>query len=218
MVNKIRNGIVWVRTPKCATTTIAHHIKKFCIWKGIEYIDELEHGIMPGMGLANLGHLWSGDVNWNVVKNESRGVMGSVRHPLSRFLSHYKHHLREDRYKRCGDNVSLFYLENYHNTHFEPYFRGMDNYICKYLGVGDDDNWSSETLLFKYDFLTVAEKMEQSLVKFQNFTGYKFEDKDLIKNKTDKDLIITDEFVELFEERNKNDYELYDFILKHFKF
>ena len=60
--------------------------------------------------------------------------------------------------------------------------------------------------------------MEQSLVKFQNFTGYKFENKNLIKNKTDKDLIITDEFVELFEERNKNDYELYDFTLKHFKF
>jgi len=218
MVNKIRNGIVWVRTPKCATTTIAHHIKKFCTWKGIECIDELEHGIMPGMGLVNLGHLWSGDVNWNVVKQESRGVMGSVRHPLSRFLSHYKHHLRESRYKQYDDNVSLFYLENYHNTHFEPDFRGMDNYICKYLGVGDDDNWSSETLLFKYDFLTVAEKMEQSLVKFQNFTGYKFEDKDLIKNKTDKDLIITDEFVELFEERNKNDYELYNFTLKHFKF
>jgi hypothetical protein len=39
-----------------------------------------------------------------------------------------------------------------------------------------------------------------------------------MKNKTDKDLIITDEFVELFEERNKNDYELYDFTLKHFKF
>ncbi len=218
MVNKIRNGIVWVRTPKCATTTIAHHIKKFCIWKGIEYIDELEHGIMPGKGIVNLGHLWSGDVNWNVVKQESRGVMGSVRHPLSRFLSHYKHHLREDRYKQYDDNVSLFYLENYHNTHFEPYFRGMDNYICKYLGVGDDDTWSSEAVLLKYDFLTVAEKMEQSLVKFQNFTGYKFEDKDLIKNKTDKDLIITNEFVELFEERNKNDYELYDFTLKHFKF
>jgi hypothetical protein len=94
----------------------------------------------------------------------------------------------------------------------------MDNYICKYLGVGDDDTWSSEAVHYKYDFLTVAEKMEQSLVKFQNFTGYKFEDKDLMKNKTDKDLIITDEFVELFEERNKNDYELYDFTLKHFKF
>ena len=46
MVNKIRNGIVWVRTPKCATSTMAVHLQNFCEWKDMNYTQSSHHGTM----------------------------------------------------------------------------------------------------------------------------------------------------------------------------
>ena len=216
MVNKIKNGIVWVRTPKCATSTIAVHLQNFGEWKDINSTQSNDHGSMAPKNWINLGHLWSGDVNWDIVKQESRGVVGSIRNPLDRFLSHYKHHLRDNRHQTHGNDVSLYYLNNHHIEHLESVFRGMDNYLCKYLGVGDDDKWDSELLKSRYDFFTVSEQLEKSLKKFEKLTGYTFENKSLTENKTETTLIQTDEFIELFKERNKNDYELYDFIINHY--
>ena len=209
MVNKIKNGIVWVRTPKCATTTMSIHLQNFCEYKKIKFTAANEHGSMAPTRYVNLGHLWEGMVNWDVTIREKRFVMGSIRHPLGRFLSHYKHHLRENRYKEYGNNVSKFYLENYHNTHFESDFRGIDNYLTKYLG-------DISKIKERYDFFTVSEYFEKSLEKLENIINYTFDNKSLVENKTEFPLIITDEFVKLFEERNKDDYELYDFVIKNY--
>jgi hypothetical protein len=213
MVNKIRNGIVWVRTPKCATTTMAVHLKRFCEWKKIKYTPHDNHGVMAPTHFVNLGHLYSGDVNWDIVLGEGRGIMASIRNPLERFLSHYKHHLRENRYEEFKEDVSAFYLHNYKRINFEQMFLGMNNYMCKYLGVGGDEGWNVDILNKRYDYFSVADKFEQSLNKFEKLTGYKFKEKDLIENKTDNNLIITDEFVEFFKENNKQDYELYNYVL-----
>ena len=157
MVNKIKNGIVWVRTPKCATSTMAIHLQNFCEHKKIKFTSATEHGSMAPTRYVNLGHLWEGMVNWDVTIREKRFVMGSIRHPLNRFLSHYKHYVfRERRFQDYIKDISSFYLENYHNTHFE--------------------------------------------------------DKDYKTNTTTHKLKITPEFFKLFEERNKNDFELYNYI------
>ena len=216
MVNKIRNGIVWVRTPKCATSTMAVHLQNFCEWKDMNYTQSSHHGTMAPKNCINLGHLWSDEVNWDVVKQENRGVMGSVRNPFDRFLSHYKHHRRLGYYSQYENNISSFYLENYENTHFEDTFRGMDNYLCKYLGVGGDDAWDESLLKERYDYFTVSEDLPKSLIKFEKLTGYKFENKSLINNSIDSELIQTDEFIETFKNRNKNDYELYNFVLNYY--
>ena len=71
MVNKIRNGIVWVRTPKCATSTMAVHLQNFCEWKDMNYTQSSHHGTMAPKNCINLGHLWSDEVNWDVVKQEN---------------------------------------------------------------------------------------------------------------------------------------------------
>ena len=218
MVNKIKNGIVWVRTPKCATSTMAVHLQNFCEHKKIKFTDSTEHGSMAPNKYVNLGHLWEGMVNWNVAFREKRLVMGSIRNPLDRFLSHYKHHLRDGRYPDYGNNVSKFYLENHHNSHLESEFRGMDNYLCKYLGVGNDKSWNKDLVSDRYDFFTVTEYLKESLIKLENVTGYSFEDKDLVKNNTEYNLILTDEFISKFKELNKNDFELYEFILKQYKY
>ena len=218
MVNKIKNGIVWIRTPKCSTSTIRVHLQRFSNWMNLKITDSFSHDSFPLKKFINLGHLWAEDVNWDVVKNDNRFVMGSIRNPLDRFLSHYKHHLREGRYPQYDNDVSSFYLENYHNTHFEPYFRGMDNYLCKYLGIGDDKSWNKDLILDRYDFFTVTEYLKESLVKFENITGYSFEDKDLVKNNTEYSLILTDEFINKFKELNKNDFDLYEFILKKYEY
>ena len=216
MVNKMKNGIVWVRTPKCATTTMSEHLEGFCKWKGVRYIPQNEHGLMAPINFVNLGHLWGGDVNWDTVKREQRGVMGSVRNPLNRFLSHYKHHLREGRNFEYGNDVSSFYLENYNREHFEDAFRGIDNYLCKYLNVGDDNSWDSSLIKERYDFFTITEQFENSLVQFEKLTGYSVPNKELVKNKTESTLVLTNEFLELFKERNKNDFELYNFVISEY--
>lgn len=218
MVNKIRNGIVWIRTPKCATTTIAEHLEGFCEWKNMKYISQYEHNAIPPQKYINLGHLWAGDVNWDVLISDDRGIMGSIRNPLSRFLSHYKHLLKDGRYGDYGSDVSSFYLNNYDKEHLEDSFRGLDNYMCKYLKVGDDLAWDSSLVKSRYDFFTVTEFMDSSLNKFEKLTGYTFPNKTLIKNKSESNLIITNEFLELFKSRNKNDYELYDFVISEYKF
>jgi len=212
MINKIKNGIVWIRTPKCATSTIAIHLEDFCKSNQIKFTSSTEHGSMAPINYANLGHLWGGMVNWDIVKKENRLVIGSVRNPLHRFLSHYKHHLRDRRYQEYGNDVSSFYLENYHNTHFESDFRGMDNYLCKYLGVGDDKGWDKKLVKEKYDFIFISEKLKEGLEKFESIFNYSFDDKDYKTNTIDKKLIITPEFFKLFEERNKYDFELYNYI------
>lgn len=216
MVNKIPNGIVWVRTPKCATTTLAIQFEKFCKYSNIKTTLEGEHNIMAPVKYMNLGHLYSGDINWDVVKSQDRLVIGSVRHPLKRFLSHYKHHLREGRYKQYGEDVSSFYLENYDNTHFESFIRTMDNYLTKYLGVGDDTKWDGNLVLEKYDFFTLTENIQETYKKFKKISGYTIEDVDLKENSTKYNLKITDKFLKLFESRNISDYELFDFIIKNY--
>ena len=216
MVNKIRNGIIWIRTPKCATTTMAVHLRNFCDWNSMKYTPSTIHNIEPPKNQINLGHLRVSDVNWDIIRSENRGVMGSIRDPLDRFLSHYKHNRREGWYSQYENNISSFYLENYDNTHFEDTFRGMDNYLCKYLGVGDDDTWDESLLKERYDYFTVSEDLPKSLIKFEKLTGYTFENKSLIHNSIDSELIQTDEFIKTFKNRNKNDYELYNFILNYY--
>ena len=217
MVNKIKNGIIWIRTPKCATSTVAIHLENFCKWKGMRYTPSTEHNSMAPNKYANLGHLWGGNVNWDVIHREDRAVIGSIRNPLDRFISHYKHHVKLKKYISYEDDVSSFYLENYHNTHFENFFKGLDNYLCKYLGIGDDKGWDKQLLDDRYDLIFASEYIPQGLDKFEKFTGYTFENKDLKENvNSDKKQIITHEFLELFRQNNRNDYELYNYVVEKY--
>lgn len=220
MVNKIRNGIVWISTPKCATSTCAKHLEEFCDWKGMKYTERNRHGVMAPKNYVNLGHLFSGDVNWEVVKNDDRAVIGSIRNPMDRFISHYLHHISfGDRFKGYEKNVSKFYLENNGNTTFEEGFGTLNNYMVKYLGVGDDEVWDSELLKKKYDFFFVSEEIPQSLENFKKYTGYNFKNKELKTNITDKPRIYkSKKFKEEFIKNNENDYELYNFILENYGF
>lgn len=220
MVNRLKNGIVWIRTPKCATTTLSVHFEKFCKWKKMKYTPSTEHNFMPPTYYMNLGHLWAGSVNWDTVKRESRGVMASIRNPLDRFISHYKHNVEIDnRFKNYDTNVSSFYLENFHNTHFEPMFRGMDNYLCKYLGIGDDSGWDKKLFDKRYNFIFVTKYIKEGLENFEKLTEYNFEHKDFVTNTTsDTPQIITDEFINKFKDNNKNDYELYNYVLEKYEY
>lgn len=216
MVNKIRNGVVWIRTPKCATSTIAKHLENFCNWKGMKYTPHDLHGDMAPTNFINLGHLYSGDVNWQVTLQENRGVMGSIRNPLDRFISHYKHRVKLGMLSNIK-NISSQYINHFDSMHFESYFRGVDNYLCKYLGVGDDNGWSKELLDERYDFFFVSEYLHQSLEKFEKLTGYTFENKGDKVNVSDNfGINLTDDFLETFKENNKNDYELYNYIIEKY--
>lgn len=218
MVNKIRNGVVWIRTPKCATTTTAIHLQSFCEWKKMKYLSVDEHGSVPPPNYMNLGHIWAGNVNWNTIKRTDMGSMASIRNPLDRFISHYKHHtIQEGRFGQYGDDISSFYLENFSNTHFENYFRGMDNYIAKYLDVITKEKLDIKLVKERYDFFVVAEDIDKSLMKFERLTGYTFNNKDIRENVTQNtNLIITDEFVKKFKENNQIDYQLYEYVIKEY--
>jgi len=220
MVNKIKNGIIWIRTPKCATSTIATHLEEFCKWKGMKYTPSNEHNSIPPTKYVNLGHLHSSSVNWNVVKLENRASIGSVRNPLDRFLSHYKHRIRMNEYIDYKEDVSLFYLNNYHNTNFEGFFKGIDNYLCKYLGVGDDLHWDVDILNDRYDLIIASDFLNKGLKRFEKSTGYSFKNEEYKTNTAPEtqQLIITDEFLEKFKENNKNDYELYNYVLEKYEY
>ena len=87
---------------------------------------------------------------------------------MDRFISHYLHHISfGDRFKGYEKNVSKFYLENNGNTTFEEGFGTLNNYMVKYLGVGDDEVWDSELLKKKYDFFFVSEEIPQNLENFK---------------------------------------------------
>ena len=79
MVNKIKNGIVWVRTPKCATSTMAIHLQNFCEDRKMKFTSSLEHGFMAPNKYVNLGHLWEGMVNWDVAFREKRRSTTALR-------------------------------------------------------------------------------------------------------------------------------------------
>ena len=208
MVNKIKNGIVFIKTSKCGTETVSHHLNTLANSPLFRLKTTDEQGIFPEKGYVNLQHIQWSDINYDLVKLENRAIISCVRNPLTRMMSHYRH-LRdsENRYQKYGSDFGSWYAENYHNTNLEKGYNGLDNYLSKYMGIYEISD------IDKYDFIFVLEKIDYCVIEFTKQTGIEFKPK--LKNKaiTNDRLLINRKQINLFEKNNKLDYDIYNHIL-----
>ena len=153
--------------------------------------------------------------NNSIDKNLDTIKIASIRKPIERLYSHFCYaidcHNFNDRYVNFVKNKmseeslgwSSIDLKRGHKT---------NNYISEYLGINSVDEIES-----KYDFFFVQELMDESLLKFGKIIDYDFKKIDIInKTKNKPDIVFDDLTIELFNENNKLDNEIYDYILKNF--
>jgi hypothetical protein len=154
-------------------------------------------------------------------------ILTSVRNPLDRMFSHYYF---SNIYKNQMD-FNEWYL-NYHNNtlrgihfgwepnnnlgHFEPQYDNLDNYQLQYLGLMNPKN-----IFVLYDYVFITEKVEEQFNDFEKIVDYKFNryqgEKKINNNINYPDeIIISEEVKNIFMERNQKDYELYDYVNKHY--
>lgn len=210
MVNKIKNGIVFIKTPKCGTETVSHHLSILANSQLFKLKTTDIQGEFPDKGYVNLQHLQWKEINHDLIKAENRAIISCIRNPLTRMMSHYRH-LRdsENRYSEYGSDFGSWYAENYHNTNLEKGYNGLDNYISKYMGItklSDIDN---------YDFIFVLEQLDDYVDEFSKKTGVNFVNQTKNKSNSSDRLLINREQFDLFAKNNKLDYDIYTHIIKN---
>jgi len=215
-------NILFVKTAKCATETLKKHLLKYAKDNSLKVNDGPFNSFYKnGDWNINTNHIWMNEKSLNhfynsIDKDKPTIKISSVRNPLDRLYSHYC-------FGNPSHNAGMDFNEWYVKTikgeikDYWPASRWGDkttNYMWDYMGVS-----SLESLKEQYDFITVKERFEDSLIKLGNILDYEFEDKtkEINKNpKSKKDYKFTSEVIELFEENNQKDVDLYNYILKNY--
>lgn len=213
MVNKLKNGIVFIKTPKSSSTTVASYLKILSNFKPLFKLRTFEEqNQFPDKGSVNLQHLKWRDVNQDMIDINNMAVISCIREPLSRMKSHFRHKRdKEGHFHLYGNDFGTWYENCHLNTKLENGDVNLDNYISQYWGISDVNQIKN-----RFDFIFITEYMNKSTSLFSNKTGIQFES--TIKNISDTtdELLITKEQEELFIESNKLDYEIYEFVINNY--
>ena len=99
---------------------------------------------------------------------------------------------------------------------FEPVYHNLDNYQLQYIGLMEPNN-----VFVLYDYVFISEKVEEQFDEFEKVVDYKFTryegEKKINHNKNyPEEIVISEEVKNIFMERNQKDYELYDYVYKHY--
>lgn len=158
----------------------------------------------------NIKHFYDSiDVNLPTLK------VASIRKPIDRLYSHFCYSIG------CG-NFNERYVNFVKNKMSEESLgwypidlkRGhkTNNYISKYLGINSIDEIES-----KYDFFFVQELMDESFLKFGKIIGYDFKKTDITnKTKNKTEILYDDLTIQIFNENNRLDNDIYDYVIKYF--
>ena len=242
MVNK---NIIYIKTPKCGSTSVQQELIRYGNHNNMKVLNnasgfkneyKLNSGFLKRLSKTNifspihnnsnydisLSHVTGTDDNINrlmsIMSKQSYILLSSVREPLSRLVSNYMG-TPHTNWVKTEMGFSKWYLKNQHNNVGEI-FKGIpqvfpdfwiNDFLCNYLDV----NMYDDNALDKYDFITISEHYEDSMVNLSKKLGFDF--KVAYHNKTNgKKIIISDEIKSLYYKNNVNDYKLYDTCLKKY--
>jgi hypothetical protein len=154
-------------------------------------------------------------------------ILTSVRDPLERMVSHYYF----SNIHKTEMDFNEWYLKYHQGTlskmkfgwkpnnklgHGDPVYTNLDNYQLQYMGLENSKN-----VFILYDYVFIAEKVEEQFDDFEKVVDYKFNrydgEKKINHNKNYPDeIIISEEVKNIFMERNQKDYQLYDYVYKNY--
>lgn len=214
------HNIFFIKTPKCATETIAIYLRKYAEFHNLK-VNSFSYQKFFELDNFNINtnHLFSDkktfdhflkscDVKLPIIK------ISSIREPLQRFFSNYRYSNQFSKDYKLDFN-EWYLTKGYHHdprlklgwsTH--PFDLSGPNFISRYMGVK-----RVEELKDKFDFVFVSERFDESLVKFGNILEYKFEKVGSanVYNSKETPYVFSEEVVKKFNEINSLDLEIYNY-------
>lgn len=210
----MKRNILFIKTAKTATESIRHHLKEYARAEGLKVNDGFFRTFFSNKNFnVNTHHIPHREeyINhfYNSIDSELKTIrISSVREPLQRLYSHYCY---GHPYFKKGMDFNEWYVKTI-NGEIEdrwPAERHGDrttNYMAHYMGIESIDQiWE------KYDFIFVKEYFKPSLELFGGMIGYQFtEQKKVNANPhSKKDYVFTQEVIDLFNEHNQLDIQIY---------
>ena len=213
----MKYNIFFTKTAKCATESIRFYLREYA---------ENNNLIINGALYESYFEIYDFNLNTNHIfynkeyinhftKNKDKALptlfISSVRNPIERLYSHYCY---GNFWFEKGLDFNKWYetysMDENLNGWLVPEWGDMtDNYMWNYMGIK-----SLSTISKQYNFIFVKEKFDSCLENFEKILGYKFK-KTYIKNvnpKSDNNFIFDDRIIDMFNERNKLDINLYNYI------
>lgn len=219
--------VVYVKTHKTASTLVRNAVEKYADIHGLtrlvppdteqsnfvcnmsaDYLATLQ----PGYGVSARHIAYDRDFFQRLMPGAL--YVSSVREPLERAISHY-YYLHPDRNAPGFADFNHWYANNLdtpvpecptqHDVH-----AGFDNYMARWLGFSEGINEAAVRAL--YDLVCVQEKMDLSLQRLSELLGFEVKNQRVrdSNNKTYQNFRVSAEIAELFRERNRLDYQLYE--------
>lgn len=215
-------NILFIKTAKCATETIRVHLIEYAREVGLKINDKnYEEFFSEPLFNINTNHIWSDYRSlthfYNSIDKKLPTIkISSVRSPLERLYSHYCY---GHPYFIKGMDFNEWYIKTIKGEiqdrwPAEHWGDKTNNYMSDYMGIE-----SLDKIMEQYDFIFIKEDFENSLLKLESTLEYKFQKKDkkINKNpKSKKDYKFDSETIDLFNEYNQKDIELYNYVLKNY--
>jgi len=210
-------NIHYVKVPKTASSSNRVMFVNYCNDHSLKPIVNAARDILDCKNTINasLGHVpfhpkYINHINGIMDKKYETLVIASVRDPLDRFMSNYKH-------AKVGDvkNFNKFYLNSHLKLHGKIIWQNTvkNNSMAWYLGFHHIDEITEENIMEKFHHVIIFKDYENSIDKLSAKMGC-----DLVKTHVNRggsrNPKVTQEVEELFKENNKLDYKLYDLCVK----
>jgi glycosyltransferase involved in cell wall biosynthesis len=225
--SKKAKSVVYIKTHKTASTLVRNAVEKYADINGLSKL------IPPAAEQSNFvcnmseTYLASLDSDYGVSARHiaydrdffNRLLPGavcisSVREPLERAVSHY-YYLHPDRHSPDFPDFNYWYAENL-KAPVKPcptqrdVHVGFDNYMARWLGFSEGLDESA--LHEVYDLICVQESMDLSLLRLSEILGFEVKNERVrpSKKNTYQKFTVSAEIAELFRQRNRLDYQLYE--------
>jgi len=216
------HNIFFIKTAKCATETIKSYLHEYAKNNKLKVNGGMYHSFLNNSNFnINVNHINYTEENLNhfynsIDKNLPTIKISSVRNPLERLYSHY---CFGHPYFNKGMDFNEWYIKTMKGEIKDRWPAAhwgdkTNNYMSDYMGIE-----SLDKIIEQYDFIFIKEDFENSLLKLESILEYKFQKKNkkINKNpKSKKDYKFDSETIDLFNENNQKDIELYNYVLKNY--
>lgn len=208
-------NIYFVKTAKCATETIREYLIQYAKKKRLIINDaKYENFYNKTSFNINTNHIWNNSKSrQHFNKSKSKILptihLTAIRQPLERLYSHYCYgHI----YHRKGIDFNEWYMK-VSNGELEDYWPASqwgdrtNNYISYYMDVKSVEEFEDF-----YDFVFVKELFNESLDQFEKVLDFEFDrlpNQLNVNKRVNRRYEFSDEVIELFNENNKLDNEIY---------
>ena len=216
------HNIFFIKTAKCATETIRSYLHEYAKKNKLKVNTGNYYSYRNNSNFnINVNHIDYSEENLNhfynsIDKNLPTIKISAVRKPIERLYSHYC--FGHPCFNK-GIDFNEWYIKETKGEIKQkwPAARWGDktnNYMSDYMGIESLDNIKQQ-----YDFIFIKEDFKNSLSKFESIIEYQFnnKDKEVNKNsKSKKNYEFDSETIDLFNEHNQKDIELYNYVLKNY--